>query len=100
MRKLLPGILLVKKMVYIKKCTLKNLTFVSLQNHSHDSLLDTNDSKKQASNQHNYRTRYAAEETPRPAEELENGHSSSDVRSLFMRHSHIFHVCWLGSCFS
>ncbi|CAN8204594.1 unnamed protein product, partial [Coccothraustes coccothraustes] len=33
---------------------------------------------KQAANQHNYRTRYAAEETARPAEELENGHSSSD----------------------
>ncbi|KAF4794736.1 Bromodomain and WD repeat-containing protein 1 [Turdus rufiventris] len=48
------------------------------KNHSHDNLLDANDSKKQASNQHNYRTRYAAEETARPAEELENGHSSSD----------------------
>lgn len=58
-------------------------TFVSSQNHSHDNLLDANDSKKQAANQHNYRTRYAVEETARPAEELENGHSSSDVRSLF-----------------
>uniref|UniRef100_A0A8C3RD82 PH-interacting protein n=1 Tax=Cyanoderma ruficeps TaxID=181631 RepID=A0A8C3RD82_9PASS len=48
------------------------------KNHSHDNLLDANDSKKQAANQHNYRTRYAVEETARPAEELENGHSSSD----------------------
>ncbi|XP_077030968.1 PH-interacting protein isoform X3 [Agelaius phoeniceus] len=48
------------------------------KNHSHDNLLDASDSKKQAANQHNYRTRYAAEETARPAEELENGHSSSD----------------------
>ncbi|RMC13332.1 hypothetical protein DUI87_10867 [Hirundo rustica rustica] len=48
------------------------------KNHSHDNLLDASDSKKQAANQHNYRTRYAVEETARPAEELENGHSSSD----------------------
>ncbi|XP_071597601.1 PH-interacting protein isoform X3 [Heliangelus exortis] len=48
------------------------------KNHSHDNLLDTSDSKKQQANQHNYRTRYAVEETARPAEELENGHSSSD----------------------
>uniref|UniRef100_A0A8C5JPX0 Pleckstrin homology domain interacting protein n=1 Tax=Junco hyemalis TaxID=40217 RepID=A0A8C5JPX0_JUNHY len=48
------------------------------KNHSHDNLLDASDSKKQAANQHNYRTRYAAEETARPAEELENGQSSSD----------------------
>ncbi|POI29070.1 hypothetical protein CIB84_007180, partial [Bambusicola thoracicus] len=47
-------------------------------NHSHDHLLDTNDSRKQQANQHNYRTRYAVEEPARPAEELENGHSSSD----------------------
>lgn len=76
------------------------LTFVSLQNHSHDNLLDASDSKKQAANQHNYRTRYAVEETARPAEELENGHSSSDVRSLFMRQSYIFHFYSLSSCFS
>lgn len=63
------------------------LIFVSSQNHSHDNLLDASDSKKQAANQHNYRTRYAVEETARPAEELENGHSSSDVRSLFLRQS-------------
>ncbi|KAM9267827.1 PH-interacting protein isoform 3-T3 [Cariama cristata] len=48
------------------------------KNHSHDHLLDTSDSRKQQANQHNYRTRYAVEETARPAEELENGHSSSD----------------------
>uniref|UniRef100_A0A8V0XEQ7 PH-interacting protein n=1 Tax=Gallus gallus TaxID=9031 RepID=A0A8V0XEQ7_CHICK len=48
------------------------------KNHSHDHLLDTNDSRKQQANQHNYRTRYAVEEPARPAEELENGHSSSD----------------------
>lgn len=62
---------------------LKNnvLIFMSSQNHSHDHLLDTNDSRKQQANQHNYRTRYAVEEPARPAEELENGHSSSDVRS-------------------
>lgn len=74
--------------------------FVSSQNHSHDNLLDASDSKKQAANQHNYRTRYAVEETARPAEELENGHSSSDVRSLFMRQSYIFHFYSLSSCFS
>lgn len=76
------------------------LTFVSSQNHSHDNLLDASDSKKQAANQHNYRTRYAVEETARPTEELENGHSSSDVRSLFMRHSYVFHFYSLSSCFS
>lgn len=70
------------------------------KNHSHDNLLDASDSKKQAANQHNYRTRYAVEETARPAEELENGHSSSDVRSLFMRLSYIFYFYSLSSCFS
>lgn len=83
-----------KKMLCINKtCTQKSciLTFMSSQNHSHDNLLDTSDSRKQQANQHNYRTRYAVEETARPAEELENGHSSSDVRSLFMRQSYIFH---------
>ncbi|XDA78806.1 hypothetical protein R6Z07F_008875 [Ovis aries] len=37
-----------------------------------------NKSKKQQANQHNYRTRSALEETPRPSEEIENGTSSSD----------------------
>lgn len=94
MQKLLPGILLSKKMLCINKMFMQKLcilTFVSSQNHSHDNLLDASDSKKQAANQHNYRTRYAVEETARPAEELENGHSSSDVRSLFMRQSYLFH---------
>ncbi|XP_059587355.1 PH-interacting protein isoform X1 [Alligator mississippiensis] len=48
------------------------------KNHSHDHILDAGDSRKQQANQHNYRTRYALEETARPAEELENGNSSSD----------------------
>uniref|UniRef100_A0A8C0ZI63 PH-interacting protein n=1 Tax=Cyanistes caeruleus TaxID=156563 RepID=A0A8C0ZI63_CYACU len=67
--------LCIYKMYTQKLCI---LAFVSSQNHSHDNLLDASDSKKQAANQHNYRTRYAVEETARPAEELENGHSSSD----------------------
>lgn len=102
-QKLLPGIVLLKKMLCINKMytqILCTLTFISSQNHSHDNLLDTSDSKKQAANQHNYRTRYAAEETARPAEELENGHSSSDVRALFLRQSYTFHFYAQSSCFS
>lgn len=101
--KLLPRILLLKKMLCINKMYSQKLcilTFVSSQNHSHDHLLDTSDSRKQQANQHNYRTRYAVEETARPAEELENGHSSSDVRSLFMRQFYILHFYSLSSCFS
>ncbi|KAJ6665821.1 hypothetical protein lerEdw1_001293 [Lerista edwardsae] len=48
------------------------------KNHSHDHMLDVGDSKKQQTNQHNYRTRYALEETARPNEDVENGSSSSD----------------------
>ncbi|KAM9003270.1 PH-interacting protein isoform X1 [Sarcophilus harrisii] len=48
------------------------------KNHTHDHLLDSGDSRKQQTNQHNYRTRSALEETARPSEELENGNSSSD----------------------
>ncbi|KAL7987940.1 hypothetical protein Chor_006859 [Crotalus horridus] len=47
-------------------------------NHSHDHVLDVGDSKKQQANQHNYRTRYALEETVRPNEDIENGSSSSE----------------------
>lgn len=55
-----------------------NLLF---QNHAHEHFLDLGESKRQQANQHNYRTRSALEETPRPSEEIENGTSSSDVRS-------------------
>ncbi|XP_012586440.1 PREDICTED: PH-interacting protein [Condylura cristata] len=48
------------------------------KNHAHENLLDLGESKKQQGNQHNYRTRSALEETPRPSEEIENGTSSSD----------------------
>ncbi|XP_040839594.1 PH-interacting protein isoform X3 [Ochotona curzoniae] len=48
------------------------------KNHAHEHLLDLGDSKRQQTNQHNYRTRSALEETPRPSEEVENGTSSSD----------------------
>ncbi|KAG3289823.1 pleckstrin homology domain interacting protein [Ictidomys tridecemlineatus] len=48
------------------------------KNHAHEHLLDLGESKKQQANQHNYRTRSALEETPRPLEEIENGTSSSD----------------------
>ncbi|KAB1275166.1 PH-interacting protein [Camelus dromedarius] len=48
------------------------------QNHAHEHFLDLGESKKQQANQHNYRTRSALEETPRPSEEIENGTSSSD----------------------
>ncbi|KAG8516076.1 PH-interacting protein [Galemys pyrenaicus] len=48
------------------------------KNHAHENLLDLGESKKQQANQHNYRTRSALEETPRPSEEIENGTSSSD----------------------
>ncbi|KAM6465548.1 PH-interacting protein isoform 1-T1 [Liasis olivaceus] len=48
------------------------------KNHSHDHVLDVGDSKKQQANQHNYRTRYALEETVRPNEDIENESSSSD----------------------
>ncbi|XP_028578654.2 PH-interacting protein isoform X4 [Podarcis muralis] len=48
------------------------------KNHSHDHLLDVGDSKKQQANQHNYRTRYALEETARPNEDAEKGSSSSE----------------------
>lgn len=48
------------------------------KNHAHEHFLDLGDSKKQQANQHNYRTRSALEETPRPLEEIENGTSSSD----------------------
>ncbi|XP_058517232.1 PH-interacting protein isoform X3 [Ochotona princeps] len=48
------------------------------KNHAHEHLLDLGESKKQQTNQHNYRTRSALEETPRPSEEVENGTSSSD----------------------
>lgn len=76
------------------------LIFMSSQNHSHDHLLDTSDSKNQQANQHNYRTRYALEETARPPEELENGHSSSDVRSLVIKQSYKFLFYLLSFCFS
>lgn len=49
--------------------------------------MDLGESKKQQANQHNYRTRSALEETPRPSEEIENGTSSSDVRA---QHIHKF----------
>ncbi|XP_023596169.1 PH-interacting protein isoform X1 [Trichechus manatus latirostris] len=48
------------------------------KNHAHEHFLDLGESKKQQANQHNYRTRSALEETPRPSEEIENGTSSSD----------------------
>ncbi|XP_031523109.1 PH-interacting protein isoform X3 [Papio anubis] len=48
------------------------------KNHAHEHFLDLGESKKQQTNQHNYRTRSALEETPRPSEEIENGTSSSD----------------------
>lgn len=48
------------------------------KNHAHEHFLDLGESKKQQTNQHNYRTRSALEETPRPSEEVENGTSSSD----------------------
>ncbi|KAM9676404.1 PH-interacting protein isoform 3-T3 [Dama dama] len=48
------------------------------KNHAHEHFLDLGESKKQQANQHNYRTRSALEETPRPSEEVENGTSSSD----------------------
>ncbi|EAW48717.1 pleckstrin homology domain interacting protein, isoform CRA_a [Homo sapiens] len=48
------------------------------KNHAHEHFLDLGESKKQQTNQHNYRTRSALEETPRPSEEIENGSSSSD----------------------
>ncbi|XP_045399875.1 PH-interacting protein isoform X2 [Lemur catta] len=48
------------------------------KNHAHEHFLDLGESKKQQTNQHNYRTRSALEETPRPLEETENGTSSSD----------------------
>ncbi|XP_039072353.1 PH-interacting protein isoform X1 [Hyaena hyaena] len=48
------------------------------KNHAHEHFLDLGESKRQQTNQHNYRTRSALEETPRPSEELENGTSSSD----------------------
>ncbi|KAM9059802.1 PH-interacting protein isoform X1 [Eschrichtius robustus] len=48
------------------------------KNHTHEHFLDLGESKKQQANQHNYRTRSALEETPRPSEEIENGTSSSD----------------------
>ncbi|KAL8186210.1 UNVERIFIED_CONTAM: hypothetical protein K2H54_066162 [Gekko kuhli] len=50
------------------------------KNHSSDHVLDVADLKKQQASQHNYRTRYALEETSKPNEDLENGNSSSDVR--------------------
>ena len=49
--------------------------------------MDLGEAKKQQANQHNYRTRSALEETPRPSEEIENGTSSSDVRA---QHIHKF----------
>ncbi|XP_070232330.1 PH-interacting protein isoform X5 [Bos mutus] len=48
------------------------------KNHAHEHFVDLGESKKQQANQHNYRTRSALEETPRPSEEIENGTSSSD----------------------
>uniref|UniRef100_A0A803TDS2 Pleckstrin homology domain interacting protein n=1 Tax=Anolis carolinensis TaxID=28377 RepID=A0A803TDS2_ANOCA len=48
------------------------------KNHTNDHILDIGDSKKQQANPHNYRTRYALEETPRPNEDMENGSSSSE----------------------
>ncbi|VFV41743.1 ph-interacting protein isoform 1 [Lynx pardinus] len=48
------------------------------KNHAHEHFLDLGESKRQQTNQHNYRTRSALEETPRPSEEIENGTSSSD----------------------
>lgn len=73
---------------------------MSSQNHSHDHLLDTSDSRKQQANQHSYRTRYAVEETARPAEELENGHSSSDVSSFFMSQCDVFRFYSVSCYFS
>ncbi|XP_055390826.1 PH-interacting protein isoform X4 [Bubalus kerabau] len=48
------------------------------KNHAHEHFVDLGEAKKQQANQHNYRTRSALEETPRPSEEIENGTSSSD----------------------
>uniref|UniRef100_A0ABI7YZ68 Bromo domain-containing protein n=1 Tax=Felis catus TaxID=9685 RepID=A0ABI7YZ68_FELCA len=48
------------------------------KNHAHEHFLDLGESKRQQTNQHNYRTRSALEETPRPSEEIEDGTSSSD----------------------
>ncbi|KAK7817115.1 hypothetical protein U0070_001827 [Myodes glareolus] len=48
------------------------------KNHAHEHIMDLGDSKKQQANQHNYRTRSALEEMPRPLEDIENGTSSSD----------------------
>ncbi|KAL1782327.1 PH-interacting protein isoform X2 [Sigmodon hispidus] len=48
------------------------------KNHAHENFLDLADSKKLQANQHNYRTRSALEEMPRPLEDIENGTSSSD----------------------
>ncbi|XP_069866377.1 PH-interacting protein isoform X1 [Dipodomys merriami] len=48
------------------------------KNHTHEHFLDLGESRKQQANPHNYRTRSALEETPRPLEDIENGTSSSD----------------------
>nr|XP_037858108.1 PH-interacting protein isoform X5 [Chlorocebus sabaeus] len=56
----------------------ENKTPTVSKNHAHEHFLDLGESKKQQTNQHNYRTRSALEETPRPSEEIENGTSSSD----------------------
>ncbi|KAM8954150.1 PH-interacting protein [Pelodytes ibericus] len=48
------------------------------KNQTNELLLDTGDSKKQNSSQHNYCTRATLEETAGPTEELENENSSSD----------------------
>lgn len=77
------------------KHTINKLNVLFFQNHAHEHFLDLGESKKQQANQHNYRTRSALEETPRPSEEIENGTSSSDVRSQHVHKFVSLFICFL-----
>ncbi|XP_060608929.2 PH-interacting protein isoform X1 [Anolis sagrei] len=67
-----------KKKHIVSHVARENKTPPLPKNHTNDHILDASDSKKQQANPHNYRTRYALEETARPNEDMENGSSSSE----------------------